>query len=382
MKALIICLGLCLLRENGFSQNVGLGVASPTRARFEVNGLVGNTTAIFGGDGAGIGLIATWPEIGYNTYFNGFPRYIANGYSVVQFLDPGNGQFGIDVHGTGLKDAVAQGPASRRAMTILNNGNVMLGLGSGSSATLNVGQWAGMSATAYFSGSTFNYSASEYTVIRRTAINQAIHLNYFSPNSKVVFGNGFGYVGVNWSIPVYPLEIHAPTFGIGLMRVGSENNWLLAESNSYLKLYFRDHGLMGAPLQQKGSFSYIDGDYSPISDERLKQNITGLEPMLGKLMQLQTSEYEMIANNPGHHKSIGLIAQEVERLFPELVHQRSGEHSGYTNMKDLYLMNYSALASIVIKSLQEQRVMLKQMELRVVKVMQESTGRSNTEAGR
>ena len=370
MKKISACLLLFSLVKNLHSQNVGLGIASPTRAKLEVNGLVGNTTAIFGGDGAGIGLIGTWPEVGFNAYYNGFPRYIANGYCAVQIFDPGSGSFGFDVHGSGIADAVAQGPSTRRAMTILNNGRVMLGLSSGSDATLNVGWWASTGSTAYFGGSTFNYSSTEYTVIRRKNISEPMYINNTAANSKVVFGNGSGLVGINWGTPVYPLEIHSPDMGIALMRTGSENNWLLGESQVYFKLFFRT-ATVGNPfpaIEQKGSFDYNTGSYNPSSDERLKQNIISLEPMLSKLMQLRSTEYEMIANNKGHYKSIGLIAQEVKELFPELVHVRSGEHSGYTDLKDLYLMNYSSLAPVVIKSLQEQQDMLKQLENRLNKI--------------
>ena len=362
MRTIFIYLCSTLVLGNLYTQNVGLGTSTPTRAKFEVNGLVGNTAAIFGGDGAGIGIIATSPEIGFNAYYNAGTRYMNNGYAAIQFLGHTQGYFGFDVHGTGNRDDIVSGPATRRAMTILNNGRVMLGLNSGSDATLNVGQYAGMLSTAYFSGSTFNYSSSEYTLIRRKDINLPIHINYFAPNSKVVFGNGTGLVGINWSIPVYPLEIHSPDFGIGLMRIGSENNWLLSENQAYLKLYFRSLAQGTPALDQKGSFSYIDGSYSPISDERFKKNITRVEPMLDKLMLLRPSEYELIANNKDHYRTIGLIAQDVKDIFPELVHTRSGENSGYSNMEDLYLMNYSSLAPIVIKSLQEQQAMLNELE--------------------
>ena len=50
-----------------FAQNVGIGI-TPSKARLEVNGAVGKTVAIFGGDGAGISLQQNPPAIGFNQY--------------------------------------------------------------------------------------------------------------------------------------------------------------------------------------------------------------------------------------------------------------------------------------------------------------------------
>ena len=55
LKSLII-IGLFASIPAGLAaQNVGIGMNTPTRAKLELNGLVGNTTAIFGAEGNGIG---------------------------------------------------------------------------------------------------------------------------------------------------------------------------------------------------------------------------------------------------------------------------------------------------------------------------------------
>ncbi len=77
------------------AQNVGVGTNNPTRAKLEVNGAVGATAAIFGGESSGISLQRNWPGIGFNQYYNGVSRYMANGYAAVQFLDPNSGLHGF-----------------------------------------------------------------------------------------------------------------------------------------------------------------------------------------------------------------------------------------------------------------------------------------------
>jgi len=59
--------------------HLGIGV-SPSKARLEVNGMVGNTVALFGGDQQGISLVASWPTVGINCYFSGGWKAIQPGW--------------------------------------------------------------------------------------------------------------------------------------------------------------------------------------------------------------------------------------------------------------------------------------------------------------
>jgi hypothetical protein len=91
--------------------------------------------------------------------------------------------------------------------------------------------------------------------------------------------------------------------------------------------------------------AYIDtgGSYHQVSDLRLKRDITNLDGALDRLLQLRPVSYHM-RNVPGAPLSLGLIAQEVEPLFPEVVgHQQNG-------MKDLA---YSGLVPVTIRAIQE-----------------------------
>jgi hypothetical protein len=360
-----------------YSQNIGINNTNPTRAKLEVNGMVGNTAAIFGSDGTGIGIIASSPEIGFNAFYNGGTRYVHDGYAAVQFLGHTLGYIGFDVHGSGFRDAPVS--FNRRAMTIVNNGRVGIGPSPAFNATLDVSNHPGFNSTAYFAAqdnfSAFNYSSSEYTAIRGVASSGAhsdISFNHFAPNSKISLCGGSGYVGINWSAPVYPMEVHAPGgggFEMSLMREGSNNNWSLGTSQGYLKLYFCDVSSVTQFVRnQKGSFDPTHGTYSASSDFRIKKNIESLPNMLKKIMQLKPRKYEMIKNNPGHDQTFGLIAQEVKEIFPELVHVSQATNTGYKNISDLHMLNYSGLASPIVKALQEQQLMLNELENKLQKM--------------
>src|ERR1700730_7202050 len=68
------------LSFNPFGGNVGVGLSSPTRAKFQVQGYVGNTVGFFSGHSTsqGIALVADGPGVYFNCYFNGGVKTMGN----------------------------------------------------------------------------------------------------------------------------------------------------------------------------------------------------------------------------------------------------------------------------------------------------------------
>jgi hypothetical protein len=83
------------------------------------------------------------------------------------------------------------------------------------------------------------------------------------------------------------------------------------------------------------------GTWSSVSDVRYKKNITPLANSLEKVTQLKGVSYEWKTDeypNKGFTQGaqLGLIAQEVEAVIPELV---STDHKGYNtnSLSKLYI---------------------------------------------
>ncbi|HKI70050.1 MAG TPA: tail fiber domain-containing protein, partial [Verrucomicrobiae bacterium] len=76
----------------------------------------------------------------------------------------------------------------------------------------------------------------------------------------------------------------------------------------------------------------------------MKCNITDLDGALDRLLQLRPVSYRFRSAPKNAPRSLGLIAQEVEPLFPEVV----GE--GMNGMKDIA---YNGLIPVAIRSIQE-----------------------------
>ena len=88
----------------------------------------------------------------------------------------------------------------------------------------------------------------------------------------------------------------------------------------------------------------VAGDVTISSDARLKSNIVALGPTLISLLQLEAKSYTM-KNDTEQKQKIGLLAQEVQKVFPALV---SEDENG------MLAVNYQALVPVLINALKEQ----------------------------
>ncbi|HET9431545.1 MAG TPA: tail fiber domain-containing protein [Chitinophagaceae bacterium] len=345
------------------AQNVGIGTDSPTRAKLEVHGAAGEgaTSAIFGGESTGISLQRNWPSIGFNQYYSGYlqPRYIGNGFAAVQYLDPNNGGLFFDLYNSGTTNNLAGTP--KRALSLFQSGNMAIGA-SYNNSSLSVSRNPGSIATAYLFGtthhSTFNFGTEENTYLRAGRDSGMVVINDI-PGSKIIMS---GLVGINTATPASPLEVRQH-LGKGIVIVAPPKfyNWEfhVGGSGLYGPLYFDYNG------DFKALMSPSDGHMVTASDQRLKKNIQGLPSLLGKIMQLQPVEYEMINHNPYHEKTLGFIAQDVKKVFPELVQVIQDSARGNKEFRDLHTLNYSGFGVLAIKAVQEQQQLIQAQQAEI-----------------
>jgi hypothetical protein len=358
-KRILLFYSFLLIFCCSFSQNIGIGITNPTRAKLEVHSTPGTTSGIFGGESTGMSLRANWPGIGFNEYFNASSKYMANGFAANQYLDPYNGIMGFLMipNGTANANTLPYIPA----IMIGNYGNVGIRAAPLNSASLFVTKAGNFEGSAVFGGTTYNshfhYSSLEDTYIRGGTTGSYLYINDL-PGGKIIIGSGNSLVGINNGIPSYPLEI----------RQASGRGLLLTETNSWEMRVERYQDAPNSALnllyngQYKGFFSAYNGDYMLYSDQRLKTGIENLHPLLDKFTQLQPVAYEMKYNNPGNETTVGFIAQDVKRLFPEMVTITTGTGGAYPVIADLHAINYNGFDVITIKMLQEQQQLIKKMQ--------------------
>ena len=104
----------------------------------------------------------------------------------------------------------------------------------------------------------------------------------------------------------------------------------------------------------------IAGDLNVNSDARLKANIVSLGSTLSKLLQIDGKSYTM-KKDESERQKIGLLAQDIEKVFPELVSESHGVKS----------VNYQGLVPVLINALKEQDAMMKEQDNRLSKQQSE-----------
>lgn len=95
----------------------------------------------------------------------------------------------------------------------------------------------------------------------------------------------------------------------------------------------------------------VSGDVVVSSDARLKSNIVSLGSTLSRLLLIDGKSYEM----KGKQK-IGVLAQEIKEVFPELVSEDENE---------MLAVNYQGLVPVLINALKEQESKYLEQEKRL-----------------
>ena len=98
----------------------------------------------------------------------------------------------------------------------------------------------------------------------------------------------------------------------------------------------------------------IAGDLSINSDARLKANIISLGSTLAKLLQIDGKTYTM-KKDENKKQKIGVLAQDIEKVFPELVSESNGVKS----------VNYQGLVPVLINALKEQDSKMKEQDSKI-----------------
>jgi len=108
-------------------------------------------------------------------------------------------------------------------------------------------------------------------------------------------------------------------------------------------------------------YLYGNGTTSYSSDIRLKKNVQTARGYLEDLNKLRVVKYQWKGEDPDCQQvELGLIAQEVEEVFPNLIQEHEVE--GVGNMKHI---KQSVLPFMMLKAIQEQQAIIEALTARV-----------------
>lgn len=174
---------------------------------------------------------------------------------------------------------------------------------------------------------------------------------FYADNGQSYFGDN---VGIGITTPGIDLHVKQSsssntTSGIRIERDSDTEEWTVFHAATD-NLWFSRNGTLACWIAP-------DGTLNTPSDRRLKNSIKPLGQVLDKVMKLEASEYFYNFLENQKEKSIGFIAQDVQKLFPEVV--RIDEEADYT------VLNYDNFGVIAIKAIQEQQKIIEAQQKQI-----------------
>jgi hypothetical protein len=212
----------------------------------------------------------------------------------------------------------------------------------------------------------------------KSAINQdALRVRVDNATKLYVHHLGGVTIGVNHVPPANGLYVHGktgiggdpdveahiyhgyggPTHGLRLTNTSGNNvEWSFYSSNDYRRLWLYRNG------NRLGEFDDVTGEYSSISDRRLKKDFESAGTLMPKILQIEIQKFNFINSEPDALKHYGVVAQKMVNIIPEVVNHTVSEDG--TN--DTYSIKYSTFGIIAIKGIQELHQTIQAQQLKII----------------
>jgi hypothetical protein len=194
-------------------------------------------------------------------------------------------------------------------------------------------------------------------------------------SSLVLGGTGAQAVNVGIGLTGPQTDFHlrhgnggGPNTGDGLtiQNGGSSETFTLFVSNGG-NLQLMSDLLSNTPV---GEFNQGSGTYNVLSDRRTKKNITNMESVLTRVNAISIRRYHYKRQSDDEASNVGVIAQEIKDIFPELVN--------YSEDRDTYTVDYMTMAPIAIKAIQEQQALITSLQAQVAELQTKLRQKENS----
>lgn len=131
------------------------------------------------------------------------------------------------------------------------------------------------------------------------------------------------------------------------------------------KMIFVTGGASRASLDVSGNF-HASGDVvafsTSFSDARLKNNINTIDSALDKVKKLRGVEYVWNAGSRKDEKDLGVIAQEVEEVLPEIVREHEMD---FIDGEVYKTVDYAKITAVLIEAIKEQQEQINQLKTKL-----------------
>ena len=263
------------------------------------------------------------------------------------------------------------------------NGNLRLGASGANTHVLDFG----LSSTSTFSWLQAR-DRGNYATLYNLAFNPIggnVGIGTSSPNSTLTVGNSTGSIPGEISINPAAASNEGGQINIRKSLNGSTADWIIDQygttsSDARLRIFNSIAETNGVTIMENGNIGMgsltpsvrlqVAGDIiansiAGSSDLRFKTNITPIENPLQKVLQLRGVNFDWNKNafperSFSESKAIGFIAQEVEKVLPEVV-QTEKTVEGYKAVQ------YDKVVALLVEAIKEQQKQIDGLKLELKK---------------
>jgi hypothetical protein len=171
-----------------------------------------------------------------------------------------------------------------------------------------------------------------------------------STSGTFAFSTGYGFHSIennaaNEPVCMFYQQTTGNHYGINVISAGNPNNTT--------SRFFLGQGATSERIKiySNGNIQNANNSYGQLSDINLKENVVDATPKLDAINQVRIVNFNYIGdvdeetNTP--NKQIGVVAQELEEIFPGMVYECGDTETTTKAVK------YSVFVPILIKAMQE-----------------------------
>jgi hypothetical protein len=263
----------------------------------------------------------------------------ANGYDALYNNSGGNDNtatgFGSLAFSTTGINNTAVGSGSLISVTTGSNNTAI-----GYNANVGAGSLTNATAVGAFARADINNSMVLGSIngINGATASTNVGIGTTTPHAALQFGNIIDnrrivlWENTNSSIDFYGFGINSGTLRYNVPNSGNVHSFM-AGNTVLLNLFGTGNATLAGILTQ-------------LSDARLKRDITPINSTINDIQKINAYSYYWIDENRDRDQQIGLLAQEVEKVFPRLVKRDAA---------GLLSVNYNGFVPLLIKGMQEQQ---------------------------
>ena len=278
---------------------------------------------------------------------------------------------------------VSTGQSNSTVVQRTSNGYIHASYFNGTGTFATSGASSGMVNFTGTNGSD-TYGRSYSAAAARKALNVADGANNITNNNQLTNGAGYitSYTDTNTTYSAdgnYGMTLSGTTFRLEDDRRRNSTSTDVYSGNTHdftwydasVGIRWYTAGGEDMRLLDNGTL-HVDGDVvaysSTVSDERLKDNIKTIENPLDKIKALRGVEYDWNNGNRKGKHDLGLIAQEVESVIPDIVHEHTLPYVEGEEDTLYKTVDYEKMVAVLIEGMKEQQTQIDSLKSELTEI--------------